>query len=168
MANIIAVSGKKPHIGDNVFLAPSAILIGEVSLGNQVSIWFNTVVRGDVNAIVIGDETNVQDGTVIHGTYQKSDVKIGKRVSIGHSAIIHGCEIHDHVLVGMGAKILDDAIIEEEVFVAAGSLVGPGKILEKGYLYAGVPARKIRTLDDNLLQVIYNTPDNYIKYKSWY
>ena len=169
MALIKKIQGKSPQIHKSTYLAENATVIGDVIIGEQCSIWFNAVIRGDVNSIRIGNKVNVQDGAIIHCTYKKSITKIGNDVSIGHNAIIHGCEIHDKVLIGMGAIVMDNAIVESEVVVAAGAVVPENTILESGGVYAGIPAKRIKDLDNSLLEgEIKRIADNYLKYSSWY
>jgi carbonic anhydrase/acetyltransferase-like protein (isoleucine patch superfamily) len=165
---ILSVLGKSPRFGNNVFIAPNASIVGDVTVGAECSIWFNTVVRGDVHRIEIGDRTNIQDGAILHCTYQKAPLKIGSEVSIGHGAIVHGCTVHDRVLIGMGAKVLDHAVIESEVIIAAGALVLENFVAESGYLYAGIPARKIKPLTEAQKELLKRTADNYILYASWF
>ena len=169
MALLKTVRGFTPKMGKNCFLAENATLIGDVSMGNDCSIWYSAVVRGDVNTISLGNKVNIQDGAVIHCTYKKSKTVIGQRVSIAHGAIIHGCEIQDDVLVGMKAVIMDNAVVESNVIVAAGAVVLEGKRLESGHIYAGVPAKKIKAIDTEQTQWhITRTADAYLKYASWY
>ncbi len=165
---ILPVNGHHPQIGENVFIAPNATIVGEVIIGNNCSFWFNTVVRGDVHRIEIGQNSNIQDGAILHCTYQKAALKIGNEVSIGHGAIVHGCTIHDRVLIGMGAKVLDHAVIESEVIIAAGAIVLENFHAESGYLYAGIPARKIKPLTDAQKELLKRTANNYILYSSWF
>lgn len=168
MALIRSVRGHTPHFGKDVFLAETAVVIGDVVIGDQCSIWYGAIIRGDVHSIRIGHQTNIQDAAVLHCTYQKADLQIGSRVSIGHSAIVHGCHVHDEVLIGMGAKILDHAVVNSKVIVAAGALVLEHAVLESGYLYAGVPAKKIKPLTDEQLALLARLPDNYIMYSDWF
>jgi carbonic anhydrase/acetyltransferase-like protein (isoleucine patch superfamily) len=165
---ILPVNGQHPQLGENVFIAPNATIVGEVIIGNNCSFWFNTVVRGDVHRIEIGNNSNIQDGAILHCTYQKAALKIGNEVSIGHGAIVHGCTIHDRVLIGMGAKVLDHAVIESEVIIAAGAIVLENFHAESGFLYAGIPARKIKPLTEAQKELLKRTADNYILYASWF
>lgn len=158
----------KPDFPDSVFVAPSADLIGDVTLGRESSVWFNVTVRGDVNWIEIGDRSNVQDNTCIHVMNQTGPTKIGNEVTIGHNAMIHGCTIHDRALIGIHATVLDKAVIESDVMVAAGSLVPPGKRLESGYLYMGTPVEKKRKLTEEKIFSIKEHADNYVKYARAY
>lgn len=169
MALIKSVRGIQPQFGNNCFLADNATIVGEVTMGEDCSVWFNAVVRGDVHYIRIGNKVNIQDGVIIHCTYQKAPVNIGNNVSIAHRAIIHGCTIHDNVLVGMGAIIMDHAVIESNCIIAAGALVTENTRVESGSVYAGVPARKIREIDKTLLEGQVNRIANsYIMYAGWY
>jgi len=166
---IKAVLGKTPQYGNACYFSENATLIGDVVMGNFCSVWFNAVVRGDVNYIRIGNKVNIQDGAIIHCTYQKHPTEIGNNVSIGHNAMVHGCQIHDNVLIGMGAIVMDGCVVESNVIVAAGAVVTQYSTLESGYLYAGIPAKKIKPLDQNLITgEIERIADNYIKYASWY
>ena len=160
--------GKSPQFDDTVFVAPSADIIGDVTLGKESSVWFNVTIRGDVNWIEIGDRSNIQDNTCIHVMNQTGPTKIGSEVTIGHSAMIHGCTIEDRVLIGIQSTVLDEAIIESDVILAAGSLVPPGKRLESGFLYMGSPAKKTRELTDDELASISKHADNYVKYSRAY
>jgi len=168
MAIVQSVRGFTPVLGDDCFLAANATVVGEVTMGSNCSVWFNAVVRGDVHSITIGDMTNIQDGAIIHCTYQKSCVRIGNKVSIAHNAVVHACTIEDEVLIGIGAIILDDAVVSTHCVVAAGAVVLPGSKLEPGYLYAGTPARKIKPTGPKMLKVITRTAENYVMYARWY
>jgi carbonic anhydrase/acetyltransferase-like protein (isoleucine patch superfamily) len=169
MALIKTVRGFTPKTGKGCFLADNATLIGDVIMGDGCSIWFNTVVRGDVHYIRIGNNVNIQDGAIIHCTYQKAPVNIGNNVSIAHNAVIHGCTIHDNVLVGMGAIIMDDAIIESNTVIAAGAVVMEGTHVEEGSVFAGVPAKKVKSIDKKLLEGQVNRISNsYQMYASWF
>lgn len=169
MSLIIPVRGKTPLIHESCWIAPTASIIGDVTLEEDCTVWFSSVIRGDVCSIKIGARSNIQDGAIIHGTYKKSKTVIGARVSIAHGAIIHGCTIHDDVLVGMKAVIMDNAIVESNVIVAAGAVVLEDKVLEAGHIYAGVPAKKIKAIDPEQTQWhISRTADAYLKYASWY
>jgi|SRR5699024_276411 len=158
----------KPYYPDSAFVAPGADIIGNVTLGEQSSVWFNTTIRGDVNWIEIGKASNVQDNTCIHVRNQTGPTKIGDKVTIGHNAMIHGCTIHDRVLVGIHVTVLDEAVVEPDVMIAAGSLVPPGKKLESGYLYMGTPVEKKRELSDSELESIKEHSANYVKYARAY
>jgi carbonic anhydrase/acetyltransferase-like protein (isoleucine patch superfamily) len=163
------VHSKHPVFGRDCFLADNAVIVGDVVMGDECSIWWGAVVRGDVNSIRIGDRVNIQDGAIIHCTYEKSQTIIGNDVSIGHNAIVHGCTVQDEVLIGMGAIIMDLAVVEKHVIVAAGAVVLENSILESGWIYAGTPAKKLRELDPETLQFfITRTAENYIKYARWF
>lgn len=169
MALILPVNGILPRIGKNCFLAPNATLTGDVVLGDQCSIWFQAVLRGDVNAIRLGHKVNVQDGAVLHCTYQKTVLIIGDRVSIGHRAIVHGCTLESEVLVGMGAIIMDRAVVGSHSIIAAGAVVLEGTIVPPGSIYAGVPARKVKDISGELVQgEIQRIAENYLYYAGWY
>lgn len=169
MAFILPVKGIHPQIGDDCFVAPNATIVGEVKMGKQCSVWFNAVLRGDVNRITMGDKVNVQDGAVIHCTYLKSKTTIGNNVSIGHNAIVHGCTIEDNVLVGMGAIIMDDAHIGSNSIIAAGAVVLKDTIVEPESIYAGVPAKKVKTISKEMITgEIDRIADNYVEYSSWF
>jgi len=169
MALIKEIKGFTPEIGTNCFLADNATIIGEVKIGNNCSIWFNTVVRGDVHYIKIGNNVNIQDGVTVHCTYKKAPVNIGNNVSIAHNAIIHGCTIHDNVLIGMGAIIMDNAVIESNTVIAAGSLITENTIVKAGSVYAGVPAKLLRKADTDLVEgQIRRIAESYSMYASWY
>jgi gamma-carbonic anhydrase len=168
MALIKRVRGIEPKIGNNCYLADNATIVGEVIIGDDCSVWFNAVIRGDVNSIIIGNMTNIQDGVVIHGTYEKAKTVIGSKVSIGHNAIVHGCTIEDRVLIGMGAIVMDHAVVQSGVVVAAGAVVLSGAILESGFIYAGIPAKKVKEVDNTLAEVFDRTAKNYIKYAQWF
>ena len=165
---ILPVKDKSPTWGNDCFIADNATLVGDVQMGNNCSVWFNAVIRGDVNYIKIGNNSNIQDGVVIHGTYLKAGTDIGNYVSIGHNALVHGCTLKDHSLVGMGAIVMDGAIVEEYVIIGAGSVVLEKTICESGYLYAGSPARKIKPLTDEQKALLDKLPDNYILYSGWF
>ena len=169
MALIKPVKGITPKIGEKCFLADNATITGDVVIGDDCSIWFNAVVRGDVHYIRIGNNVNIQDNAVVHCTYQKAPVSIGNNVSIAHSAIIHGCTIHDNVLVGMGAILMDGVVVESNSVIAAGAVVSKGTIVKSGSVYAGVPAKLIKTVDTELLEgEIHRISNNYNMYASWY
>ncbi len=159
---------KKPEYPESVFVAPSADLIGDVTLGEESSVWFNVTIRGDVNWIQVGERSNVQDNCCIHVMNQTGPTDIGDEVTIGHNAMVHGCTIHDRVLVGIHATILDEVIIESDVIVAAGSLVPPGKRLKSGYMYMGSPVKQTRKLTDEEIASIKEHADNYVKYSRAY
>jgi carbonic anhydrase/acetyltransferase-like protein (isoleucine patch superfamily) len=169
MAFIIPCLDKSPRFGSNCFIAPNAAVVGDVMMGDECSVWFNAVVRGDVNHIKIGNRVNVQDGAVIHCTYQKNATEIGNNVSIGHNAIVHGCTIEDDVLIGMGAIVMDRCIIKSNSIVAAGAIVLEGTVVESGSIYAGVPAKKVKDIStDSIHGEIERIAKNYTKYSSWF
>ncbi len=169
MATIIPVLGKHPQMGRNCFIAPNATIIGDVVMGDECSIWFNAVLRGDVHYIKLGNKVNVQDGAVIHCTYQKNPVNIGSNVSIGHLAIVHGCTVHDNVLIGMGAIVMDRCIVHSNSIIAAGAVVLEDTIVEDGTIYAGVPARKVKDITKDVVhEEIERIANNYVKYSSWF
>ncbi len=169
MALIQTVRGFTPLIGEDCFLAENATIVGNVTIGNNCSIWFNAVLRGDVHYIKIGNHTNIQDGAIIHATYEKYPTNIGNYVSIAHGAIVHGCTIHDNVLIGMGAIVMDDAIIESNSIIAAGSVVTQGTIVKSGSVYGGAPAKLIKEISPDLLEgQINRIANNYAMYSDWY
>lgn len=169
MALVKSVRGYTPVIPENCFVADNATIIGDVVMGANCSIWFNAVVRGDVNSIRLGDRVNIQDGVVIHCTLDKSKSILGNDVSVGHNAVIHGCTIHDNVLVGMGAIVMDLAVVESHCLIAAGAVVLENAHLESGWIYGGIPAKKIKPLDkENMDFFIKRTSENYVKYSDWY
>jgi gamma-carbonic anhydrase len=169
MALIRSVKGISPVFGTNCFLADNATITGDVIMGDDCSVWFNAVIRGDVHSIRIGNNVNIQDGAIIHCTYQKAPVNIGNNVSIAHNAIVHGCTIHDNVLIGMGAIIMDGAVIHNNSIIGAGSLVKEGTVVESGSVWAGVPANKIKDIDQKLLEgQVTRISKNYNMYASWY
>ena len=169
MALIKKVNGITPEFGNNCFIAENATITGDVKMGDHCSIWFNTVIRGDVHYIKMGNKVNVQDGAVIHATYQKSPTNIGNNVSIGHNALVHGCTVKDNVLIGMGAIVMDDVIIESNSIVGAGAVVTKGTHIESGCVYAGNPAKKIKAVSKELLEgEINRIADSYVMYSGWY
>ncbi|WP_104734760.1 gamma carbonic anhydrase family protein [Hanstruepera ponticola] len=169
MPIIKSVNGKNPEIPSNCYIAENATIVGDVSMGNACSIWFNAVVRGDVHFIKMGNKVNVQDGAVIHATYQKSPTTIGNNVSIGHNAIVHGCTIHDNVLIGMGSIVMDDCIVESNSIIAAGAVVTQNTHVKAGSIYAGVPAKKVKDVSEALISgEIDRIANNYVKYSSWF
>jgi len=169
MALIKSVKGIKPQFGSNCFLADNATITGDVFMGDNCSVWFNTVIRGDVHSIRIGNNVNIQDGAIVHCTYQKAPTNIGNNVSIAHRAIVHGCTIHDNVLIGMGAIVMDGVVIESNSMIAAGAIVLENTRVESGSLYAGIPARKIKNLDKALIEgQIMRIANAYPMYASWY
>jgi len=169
MPVILPVKGISPQMGDNCFIAPNATIVGDVVMGNECSVWFNAVIRGDVNSIRIGNKVNVQDGAVIHCTYEKTKAIIGNNVSIGHNAIVHGCVIDDNVLIGMGAIVMDNARVGSNSIIAAGAVVLEGTVVEAGSIYAGVPAKKVKTISQEMIKgEINRIADNYLMYSSWF
>jgi carbonic anhydrase/acetyltransferase-like protein (isoleucine patch superfamily) len=169
MALIKHVKGIHPKFGTDCYLAENATIVGDVVMGDQCSIWFNAVVRGDVNSIRMGNKVNVQDGAVLHCTYQKTKVVIGDNVSIGHNALVHGCTIHDNVLIGMGAIVMDNCEIGSNTIIAAGAVVLENTKVESGVIYAGVPAKKVKDINPELINgEINRIANNYILYSSWF
>lgn len=169
MPIIKPVNGKAPIIAEDCFIADNATIVGEVIMGNQCSVWFNAVIRGDVHFIKMGKKVNVQDGAVIHSTYQKSPTTIGNNVSIGHNAIVHGCTIKDNVLIGMGSIVMDDCVVESNSIIAAGAVVTKNTRVEAGSIYAGIPAKKVKDISEELLSgEINRIAENYVKYSSWF
>lgn len=163
------LNGKEPQIGNDCFIAENAVLVGDVQMGDQCSIWYSAVLRGDVHYIKMGNKVNVQDNATVHCTYQKHPTEIGNNVSIGHNAIVHGCTIHDNVLVGMGAIIMDDCVIESNSIIAAGAVVTKGTRVTSGSVYAGMPAKKIKDISPELTSgEVDRIANNYVKYSSWY
>ncbi|NIJ43789.1 carbonic anhydrase/acetyltransferase-like protein (isoleucine patch superfamily) [Wenyingzhuangia heitensis] len=163
------LNGNKPEFGENCFLAENCVIIGEVVMGDDCSVWYNAVIRGDVHRITMGNKVNIQDGVVVHATYKKSPTTIGNSVSVGHNAIVHGCTIHDNVLIGMGAIVMDDCVLESNCIIAAGAVVTKGTIVKSGSVYAGTPAKKIKDLSEELLNGEVNRiADAYVKYAGWY
>ncbi|NTW60468.1 MAG: gamma carbonic anhydrase family protein [Nitrospirae bacterium] len=166
---IRTLNGHTPKFGKDCYLAETSVIVGDVVMGDQCSIWYNAVIRGDVHFIRMGNKVNVQDGAVVHCTYQKSPTTIGNNVSIGHNAIVHGCTIHDNVLVGMGAIVMDDCVVESNTIIAAGAVVTEGTRVAAGTIYAGVPARKLKDISQELISgEIERIANNYIKYSGWY
>jgi carbonic anhydrase/acetyltransferase-like protein (isoleucine patch superfamily) len=169
MPVIKSVNGKEPLIPEDCYIAENATIVGQVTMGNQCSVWFNAVIRGDVHYIKMGNKVNVQDGAVIHATYEKSPTTIGNNVSIGHNAIVHGCTIKDNVLIGMGSIVMDDCIVESNSIIAAGAVVTKNTIVESGSIYAGVPAKKVKDISQELISgEIDRIADNYVKYSGWF
>lgn len=169
MPVILPVKNIMPVFGVNCFIAPNATIVGDVIIGDDCSVWFNAVLRGDVNSIRIGNKVNVQDGAVIHCTYEKTKAIIGNNVSIGHNAIVHGCVIDDNVLVGMGAIIMDNARVGSNSIIAAGAVVLENTVIEPGSIYAGVPAKKVKDISQQLINgEINRIADNYLMYSSWF
>ena len=169
MAIIKKLNGHTPKFGKNCFLADNAAIIGDVEMGDDCSIWFGAVLRGDVHSIRIGNKVNIQDNATIHATYKKSPTNIGNNVSIAHNAVIHGCTIKDNVLIGMGAIVLDDAVVESNTIVAAGSVVTKGTVVESGWVYAGTKDKKMKQLGEELLKgEVERIVNAYSMYESWY
>lgn len=169
MPVIKPVNGKEPQIPDNCYIAENATIVGEVTMGNACSVWFNAVIRGDVHYIKMGNKVNVQDGAVIHATYLKHPTNIGNNVSIGHNAIVHGCTIHDNVLIGMGSIVMDNCVVESNSIIAAGAVVTQNTRVEAGSIYAGVPAKKVKDISRELISgEIHRIAENYVKYSSWF
>lgn len=169
MALIKPVNGIEPKFGSNCYLAENCTVVGDVVTGDDCSIWFNAVVRGDVNSIRIGDKVNIQDGAVIHCTYQKTKTNIGNNVSIGHNAIVHGSTIHDNVLIGMGAIVMDNCVIESNCIIAAGAVLTENTHVEAGSIWAGVPAKKVKNIDQKLLEgEVHRIANNYLMYSGWF
>lgn len=163
------INGKEPKFGENCFFAENAVVVGDVQMGNDCSVWFNAVIRGDVHYIKMGNKVNVQDGAVIHCTYQKSPTNIGNNVSIGHNALVHGCTIHDNVLIGMGSIVMDDCVVESNSIIAAGAVLLQNTHVESGSIYAGVPAKKVKDISPELTKdQIERIANNYVKYSKWY
>ena len=169
MPIIKPINGKSPQLPEDCYIAENATIVGDVQAGNQCSIWFNAVIRGDVHYIKMGDKVNVQDGAVIHCTYQKHPTSIGNNVSIGHNAIVHGCTIKDNVLIGMGSIVMDNCVVESNSIIAAGAVVSQNTIVESGSIYAGVPAKKVKDISEELINgEINRIANNYVKYSSWF
>lgn len=155
-------------MGEDCYIAENATIVGDVILGDECSVWFNAVIRGDVNAIRIGNKTNIQDGAVIHCTYQKAATTIGNNVSIGHNAIVHGCTVEDNVLIGMGAIVMDNALVQQNCIVAAGAIVLENTVCESGYIYAGIPAKKVKQVSEEQIEGMKKTAGNYVMYSGWF
>ena len=169
MAIIKELLGKAPQIGEGTYIAETATIIGDVVMGTECSIWFNAVIRGDVHYIKLGNKVNVQDNAMLHATYQKHPLNIGNNVSIGHNAIVHGCTIEDNVLIGMGAIVMDECIIEYNSIGGAGSVVVQGTRIKSGEVWGGIPAKKIKDISKELLEgEVERIANNYVKYSSWY
>jgi carbonic anhydrase/acetyltransferase-like protein (isoleucine patch superfamily) len=169
MALIKECKGISPKFGENCWFAENSTIVGDVVMGDQCSVWFNAVVRGDVNSIRMGNKVNVQDGAVIHCTYEKTKVNIGNNVSIGHNALVHGCTIEDNVLIGMGSIVMDNCHIEENCIIAAGAVLLEETRVESWSIYAGVPAKKVKSLSPELFQgEVQRIANNYVLYSSWF
>jgi carbonic anhydrase/acetyltransferase-like protein (isoleucine patch superfamily) len=166
---IKTIQGKSPKIPSDCYIAENATIIGEVEFGSECSVWFNAVIRGDVHYIKIGNKVNIQDGAVVHATYQKHPTHIGNNVSIGHNAIVHGCTLEDNVLIGMGAIVMDNCVVKSNSIIAAGSVVTQNTIVESGTIYAGIPAKKVKDIDaSEFAGEIQRISNNYVMYSSWY
>ncbi len=169
MPVILPVNGISPQMGNDCFIAPNATIVGDVVMGDQCSVWFNAVIRGDVNSIRLGNKVNVQDGAVIHCTFERSKTIIGNNVSIGHNAIVHGCVIYNNVLIGMGAIVMDNAQVGTNSIIAAGAVVLENTVIEPGSIYAGVPAKKVKDISQELINgEINRIAENYLKYSNWF
>ncbi len=169
MALIKSVRGFTPVFGNQCFFAENATLIGDIIMGDECSVWFQAVVRGDVNSIRMGNRVNVQDGAIIHGTYLKAATSIGNNVSIGHRALVHGCTLHDNVLIGMGAIVMDHAVVEENCLIAAGAVVLENTRCEAGHIYAGVPAKKVKAISpETFKETVERIARNYVMYAGWF
>jgi carbonic anhydrase/acetyltransferase-like protein (isoleucine patch superfamily) len=168
MGIIKSVRGFTPVFGKDCYVADGAIVVGEVTMGDNCTVWFNAVVRGDVHSITIGNNTNIQDGAVLHCTYQRAKLVIGNNVSIAHNAVVHGCTVEDNVLIGIGAIVLDHAVIGENSVIAAGTVVLPGTVVEPGSIYAGIPAKRVKDIGDDMREVIQRTARNYPMYAGWF
>jgi carbonic anhydrase/acetyltransferase-like protein (isoleucine patch superfamily) len=169
MALIKSCRGIEPQFGDDVFLAENATVVGDVIMGDRCSVWFNAVVRGDVNSIRMGDQVNIQDGAVIHCTYEKTKVNLGNNVSVGHNALVHGCTVEDNVLIGMGAIVMDNCYIESNCIIAAGAVLLENTRVESWSVYAGIPAKKVKTLSPELFKgEVQRIATNYVMYSGWF
>jgi len=163
------VRGKAPQIPEDCFVAENATIVGDVVMGKQCSVWFNAVLRGDVHYIKMGDKVNIQDGAVIHCTYKKYPTIMGNNVSVGHNAIVHGCTIHDNVLIGMGSIVMDNCVVHSNSIIAAGAVVTQNTVIESGSIYAGVPAKKVKDISKELSSgEIDRIAENYVEYSSWF
>lgn len=169
MALIKACRGFEPQFGEDIYLAENATVVGDVIMGDRCSVWFNAVIRGDVNSIRMGNQVNVQDGAVIHCTYEKTKTVLGNNVSIGHNALVHGCTVEDNVLIGMGAIVMDDCYIESNCIIAAGAVLLENTRVEAWSVYAGIPAKKVKTLSPELFAgEVQRIANNYVMYSSWF
>jgi len=169
MSIIKTVRGKSPAWGQNCFIAENATIVGDVTMGDDCSVWFNAVIRGDVNKIRFGNKVNIQDGAVVHCTYEQSETWLGDEVSVGHNAIIHGCRIEEQVLIGMGAIVMDHVVVQKHCLIAAGAVVLENTICESGYIYAGVPARKIKPISPEVFKnTVSRIANNYLMYSGWF
>ena len=166
---IKSVRGYSPSFGKDCYFAENCTIIGDVIIGDQASIWFQAVIRGDVNSIRIGNKVNIQDGAIIHGTYKKASTNIGDNISIGHNAIIHGCKLHDNVLIGMGSILMDNCVIHSNSIIAAGAVLTQNTTVPPGSIFAGIPAKKINEIDQNLQKdEVERIAESYLLYSSWY
>jgi acetyltransferase-like isoleucine patch superfamily enzyme len=169
MPVILPVKGISPTIPASCFIAPNATIVGDVEMGEECSVWFNAVIRGDVNSIRMGHKVNIQDGACLHCTYEKTKVEIGNHVSIGHHALVHGCRIEDNVLIGMGAIVMDNVVVGTNTIIAAGAVVLENTICESGSIYAGIPAKKVKDISQELIHnEIDRIANNYVMYSSWF
>ena len=169
MPLVLPVQNKHPKMGERCYIAENATLVGDITMGDECSVWFQAVVRGDVNSIRMGNKVNIQDGAVLHCTYEKTKLNIGNNVSIGHNALVHGCTIEDNVLIGMGSIVMDNCYIEANSIVAAGAVLTEGTRVESWSIYAGIPAKKIKTLSPELFTgEVQRIANNYVLYSSWF
>lgn len=169
MSNVITCRDFTPEWGEDCWIAPNATLVGDLIMGDRCSVWFNTVIRGDVNSIRLGNQVNVQDGAVIHCTFEKTKTIIGNNVSIGHNALVHGCTVEDNVLIGMGSIVMDNCYIESGSIIAAGAVLTEGTRVEAGSIYAGVPAKKVKSISPELFEgEVMRIANNYVKYSGWF
>lgn len=169
MSNVITCRDFTPEWGEDCWIAPNATLVGNLIMGDRCSVWFNTVIRGDVNSIRLGNQVNVQDGAVIHCTFEKTKTIIGNNVSIGHNALVHGCTVEDNVLIGMGSIVMDNCYIESGSIIAAGAVLNEGTRVEAGSIYAGVPAKKVKSISPELFEgEVMRIANNYVKYSGWF
>lgn len=168
MSLILPVRDKFPQVPTDCFVAENATIVGDVVIGEKCSVWFNAVIRGDVNAIRIGDYCNIQDGAIIHCTYQRAATKVGNYVNIGHQAMVHGCTLRNYILIGMGAIVMDHAIVSDYVIIAAGAVVLENTVCESGHIYAGVPAKKVKPITNEQRVMLEQLPHNYLMYANWY
>lgn len=168
MAIVKEVRGFSPTHGDDCWFADNAVLIGDITMGDKCTVWFSAVVRGDVNAIRIGNNSNIQDNATIHGTFEQASTTIGDNVTVGHNAIVHGCTLEDETMVGMGSIVMDNAIVKKGAIIAAGAVVLEGTIVEENSIYAGVPAKKVKQIDEKNRSMMKRIANNYIRYASWF
>lgn len=168
MPLILPIKNIYPQLGENCFVAENATIVGDVVMGDDCTVWFNAVIRGDVNSIRIGNKTNIQDGAVIHCTFQKAATTLGSNVSVGHNAIVHGCTVEDNVLIGMGAIVMDHAVVQTNCIVAAGAIVLEKTVCESGFIYAGIPAKKVKALNPDQIAGLDKVANNYVMYGGWF